>query len=93
MATLVISITAQSTTVGRTKTVSGPDLIRFLNAYRTILGQVSNGAGGMRDRTDDEVILGWADATIAKAKSQTRAVENTAAIKAAIAAQTDIAFT
>jgi hypothetical protein len=51
MATISIQLGPET----RSKTISAAHLVRFVNAYRAIYGQVSNGAGGMRDRTDAEV--------------------------------------
>lgn len=76
MATVTIQITAAGNTVGRVKTVSGADLTRFLEAYKSVLGQVDDGDGGLRDRTDEEVVQTWADNIIAHTKATVRQYEN-----------------
>ena len=96
MATLTIQIVASGNTVGRTKTVSGPDLVRFLAAYKTLLGQVVNSQGPpitYRDMTDDETVLAWADGLIAGTKANVKRVEQTAASTTAANAITEIAVT
>ncbi len=93
MASVTISITAAGNTVGRTKTISAAHLLRFLAAYKHILGQVSDGAGGLRDMTDDECVLAWADSYLNGTKANVLRDEQGAASKTAIDAQTEIAFT
>jgi hypothetical protein len=97
MATMTIQIVASGNTVGRTKTVSGPHLIRFLAAYKALLGQVPvdpqvpNGA--KRDMTDDETVLAWADGLLAGTKSNVLRQEQTAAASTATQAVTEISYT
>ncbi len=96
MATVTIQIVAAGNTVGRTKTVSGPDLVRFLAAYKTLLGKVVDSQGPpitYRDMTDDECVLAWADGLLAGTKANVLRVEKDAAAKTASDAQTEIAFT
>jgi hypothetical protein len=97
MATITIQIVASGNTVGRTKTVSGPHLVRFLAAYKALLGQVPvdpqvpNGA--KRDMTDDECVLAWADGLLAGTKANVLRQEQTAAASTATQAVTEIAYT
>jgi hypothetical protein len=93
MATMTIQIVASGNTIGRTKTVSGPHLIRFLDAYKALLGQVSDGNGGLRDMTDDECVLAWADGLLAGTKANVLRQEQTAAASTATQAVTEIAYT
>jgi hypothetical protein len=93
MATITIQIVASGNTVGRTKTVSGPHLLRFLAAYKALLGQVSDGNGGLRDMTDDECVLAWADGLLAGTKSNVLRQEQTEAAATASEAVTEIAYT
>jgi hypothetical protein len=103
VATITIQIVAGGNTVGRTKTVSGPHLIRFLAAYKALLGQVvdvaahtENGVfipATYRDLTDDECVLAWADGLLAGTKSNVLRQEQTAAASTATQAVTEIAYT
>ena len=90
MATITIQVVASGNTVGRTKTISGPHLVRFIAAYKAILGQVDNGSGGFRDMTDDETVLAWADGLLAGTKQNILSHEKVAAAATASAAVTDI---
>lgn len=58
MATISIAATGVTT---RSKTISTNDTQRLLNAFRKVYGQVSDGAGGMRDMTDQEIFNRFAD--------------------------------
>lgn len=58
MATISLALTSVIT---RSKTISPAHATRVLDAYRVIFGQVSNGAGGLRARTDQEVFDALAD--------------------------------
>jgi hypothetical protein len=69
MATITMQINTGQGTVTRNRTVSGPHLVRMLTAYKGLLGQVSDGAGGFRDMTDEECILAWADGLMAGTKA------------------------
>ncbi len=96
MATITIQIVASGNTVGRTKTVSGPHLIRFLNAYKALLGQVVDSQGPpvtYRDMTDDECVLAWADGVLAGTKANVLRQEQAVAASAASVAVTEIAYT
>jgi hypothetical protein len=96
MATITIQIVASGNTVGRTKTVSGPHLIRFLAAYKALLGQVVDSQGPpvtYRDMTDDECVLAWADGLLAGTKANVLRQEQTVAAKAAGDGITEIAYT
>ena len=97
MATMTIQIVASGNTIGRTKTVSGPHLIRFLDAYKALLGQVpvdpQEPNGAKRDLTDDECVLAWADGLLAGTKSNVLRQEQTVAASAASVGVTEIAYT
>ena len=96
MATVTIQIGAGGNTQGRPKTVSGPDLVRFLAAYKTLLGQVVDSQGPpvtYRDMTDDETVLAWADGLLAGTKANVKRQEQTVASAAASNAITEIALT
>jgi hypothetical protein len=93
MATITIQIVAGGVTTGRTKTVSGPHLLRFLAAYKALLGQVPDGAGGLRDMTDEECVLAWADGLLAGTRSNVLRQEQTVAAKTASDTQTEIDLT
>jgi hypothetical protein len=96
MATITIQIVASGNTVGRTKTVSGPHLIRFLDAYKALLGQVVDSQGPpvtYRDMTDDECVLAWADGLLAGTKANVLRQEQTEAASAASEAVEEIAYT
>ena len=77
MPTIQIKVTA-TTSVSNTKTISQSDLDRFIAAYNKLLGQVSDGQGGVRDRTSLEVFNGWSNGlfqgTIDNVKAQERSV-------------------
>lgn len=83
MATVTITINATST-VQRSKTVSGADLLRFAAALRVTLG--------MPGAADDAVLLAWMDRVFADAKNTVRSVEQTSAATAAAGSVTDVTF-
>lgn len=56
MASVIFSINIAGSVVSRQYTVTGPNLIRFLANWRGILGQIPDGQGGFRDRTDTETV-------------------------------------
>jgi hypothetical protein len=96
MATITIQIVASGNTVGRTKTVSGPHLIRFLAAYKALLGQVVDSQGPpvtYRDMTDDECVLAWVDGLLAGTKANVLRQEQTVAAGTATAGVTAIEYT
>lgn len=93
MATMTIQVNTGQGTVTRNRTVSGAHLLRFIAAYKTLLGQVSDGAGGLRDMTDEETILAWADGLLAGTKANVLRVEKDAAATTAANAQTEITLT
>lgn len=78
MATLTFTATSL---IPRVKTISAGDTTRLLNAYRTIYGQVSDGIGGMRDRTDQEIFNIFADGIYNYMQETVRNVERDAAAK------------
>lgn len=73
MATLSFAATGLVT---RSKTISAADTTRLLNAYRSWLGQVSNGAGGFRPRTDQEVFDGFVDNIFIELRDMVKSVES-----------------
>jgi hypothetical protein len=96
MATMTIQIVASGNTVGRTKTVSAAHLIRFLAAYKALLGQVVDSQGPpvtYRDMTDDECVLAWADGLLAGTKANVLRQEQTEAATTASVAVTEIEYT
>lgn len=78
MATLTFSATSLTP---RAKTISAGDTTRLLNAYRTIYGQVPDGVGGMRDRTDQECLNVFADGLFNYIQETVKNVERDAAAK------------
>lgn len=66
---------AASGLVTRSKTISASDTQRLLAAYRVSLGQVSNGAGGLRDRTDQETFDAFVDNIFAAMRENVRNIE------------------
>lgn len=68
MATISLALTSLVT---RSKTVSPAHATRVLDAYRIIFGQVSNGAGGFRPRTDQETFDALADSLFSEIISAT----------------------
>lgn len=99
MPTININVVVGANTYGRSKTISGPNLTRFLAAYKTLLGQVpsgnvdANGAPTLRDMTDQETALAWADGIIAGTIANVKRVEQEAAASTAAAAVTDVSLT
>lgn len=81
MATLSFAATGLIT---RSKTISASDSTRLLNAYRIVLGQVSNGAGGLRNRTDQETFDAFVDNVYNELRETVRNIEGDTA-KAAVA--------
>ena len=70
--------------------------MRFLAAYKRILGQVVDSPGPpvtYRDMTDDETVLAWADGLLAGTKANVKRGEQTVASATAAAAITEIALT
>jgi hypothetical protein len=67
MPTITITITAGGNTIGRTKTISGPDLTnRFLPAHRAGFPLMPNET----PLTDDQVIQRWADNVLQQLKQR-----------------------
>lgn len=79
MATITLTATGLTS---RAKTISAADTTRLLNAYRTIYGQVPDGLGGFRDRTDQEIFNTFADGIYQYMQEAVRNVERDAAAKA-----------
>ena len=86
MATIKIEIVAGAQTVTNTKTVSNPDLVRFIAAYKKIA--VSYG-GLASDATDAQVLTHWSESIYKNARELTKQSERDAAILAV----TEIAMT
>lgn len=72
MATLSFAATGLVT---RSKTISAGDTQRLLAAYRANLGKVSDGAGGLRDRTDQETFDAFVDNIFAGMRETVRNTE------------------
>lgn len=81
MATLTFTATSLTP---RAKTISVADTTRLLNAYRTIYGQVPDGIGGMRDRTDQECLNIFADGLFNYIQETVRNVERDTAAKVVV---------
>lgn len=81
MATLSFAATGLVT---RSKTISAGDTTRLLNAYKLSLGQVSDGAGGLRDRTNQETFDAFVDNIYAGMRETVRNIEGDTA-KATVA--------
>ncbi len=81
MATLTLTATGLTQ---RSKTISAADTTRMLNAYRVLYGKVSDGAGGMRDRTNQEIFDLLADALFSYMRSTVKEVERGVAAQAVV---------
>lgn len=82
MATLTFSATGLT---ARSKTISAGDVTRVLNAYKVIAGQVPDGSGGFRDRTNQEVFDWFVDNRVyARIQEDVRNVEGDASNKAVL---------
>jgi hypothetical protein len=86
MATISIQLGPET----RSKTISAAHLIRFVEAYRAIYGQISDGQGGMRDRTDAEVATAIAEGLFNGWKAAVLSHEKEVAAAAAAATQTEL---
>lgn len=87
-----ITITASGLTA-RSKTISTAHTTRLLAAYRVRYGQVSDGAGGMRDMTDQEVFNAFADGLFRGMIGVVRSAEDEVAVRTAKAGVSDIILT
>ena len=65
MATIKIEVVAGAQSTTNTKTVSNPDLVRFIAAYRA-LNSIAPAV------TDAQVITHWSDSVFAAAKALTK---------------------
>lgn len=79
MATISFSATGLT---ARTKTITAGDTTRLLDAYRVIYGKVPDGAGGMRDRTNQEIFDVFADGLFKSIQEQVRNAEGNTAMNA-----------
>lgn len=75
MATIKIEIVAGANTYSKTKTVSGADLVRLIDACKTHFG--------MPDATDADVADAWINALYSYTKGLVKGVEDAAAVKVA----------
>ena len=74
MATITIEVVAGANTMTRARTISAPNLVRFVSAYR--------GARLLDDAlTDAQVLEIWADEVFQQARDITRQVEMAAAAR------------
>jgi hypothetical protein len=76
MATVKIEVVA-GTTMTRLRTITGPDLIRFIAAYRLY-------ASIDPAQTDTQVLETWADNVFQQAQNITRSTEQSAAAAAIV---------
>lgn len=86
MATL--SLTFGSFTAS--KTISAGDLTRLLDAYKKNYGQIPDGAGGMRDMTNQELFDTFAAGFFSGIVNAVKSVESETACAAARAGVTSI---
>lgn len=80
MATITLSVAAMS----KSWTVSAGDVTRIVNAFTVTYGQVPNGLGGFRDRTNAEVFDLIAGEFITNLKSRVVAIEGGVAVAAIV---------
>ena len=83
MGTMTITINTGPKTFTHSRTVSGPHLKRFADAYRGLLGQVDDGNDGKRDMTDDELMAAFADGFFNGTKANVKRQEEIIASKTA----------
>lgn len=86
MATAKIEFVAGAQTSTSTRTISGPDLVRFINAYRTHTGMAAG-------TTDAQVLAQVAQDSFRTWRGIVKSVEQQAAIKTAADGVTDIGMT
>ena len=84
MATLSIQAAA-GTTVTRTKTVSGADLLRLVAWYRAVTNEPV--------LTNDQIIGNWMDSVFAETKQRIRQYEDAVAMQSAQSGGSDISLT
>lgn len=78
------TITFAASTFTKSKTISAADTQRWLDAYKSLYGPVSDGAGGTRPRTNQEVFDLVADTVFRGLQEGVRNIEGDVA-KAAVA--------
>lgn len=90
-----LSITAGTTAAPRTRTFTVPDahIVRALAALKWNYGQVSDGAGGMRDMTNAEALDRFADGCRQGLVDIVRRFERDAATTTAVGGVADITAT
>lgn len=94
MATYVQTVTAGGgLNQSKTFTASNADATRMINALRAYYGQVPNGGGTMRDRTDAETIDALFADVIATIKQRVQVQERKAAEAASVDSIQPIVFT
>ena len=86
MATAKIEFVVGAQTSTNTRTISGPDLVRFINAYRTYTGMAAG-------TTDAQVLAQVAQDSFRTWRGIVKSVEQQAAIKTAADGVTDIGMT
>jgi hypothetical protein len=86
MATISITLGPET----RSKTITAAHLTRFVTAFRAIYGKVSDGAGGMRDRTDAEVATAVCEGIFKGWQAAVLRYEKDVAARAAEAGQSEL---
>ena len=88
MGTMTITIDTGSDTFAHSRTVSGPHLQRFADAYRGILGQIDD-----VDMTDTEVMEAYANGIFDGTKANVKRQEQLGVSKTATDGVSDINMT
>lgn len=84
MPTFTPAIVAGAFNRSKTFNFSGADATRLLNGLRAFYGQVSDGLGGLRDRTDIETVDAWFADIMSTAQQRTQFQEKRAAQAASV---------
>lgn len=90
MGTMTITIDTGANTYTHSRTVSGPHLVRFADAYRALLGPVDDGNGGEREMTDTELMKAYADGFFNGTQANVKRQEQTAVKQTASDGVSDI---
>lgn len=93
MATYTQTVVAGAINQTKVFTASNGDATRMLTAMKAYFGKVSDGAGGVRDMTDAEVIDAIFADVIATLKQRTLVQERKAAQTASVDSLAPIVFT
>ena len=88
MATVTITVVAGAQTFTNTRSITGPNLVRFIAAYKT-----TKPPPLPPENTDSDVLARWAGDSCQSARDRVRRVEQDAASSAATAAVTSIEWT